>query len=93
MRAGTRELTAPHILIATGGFPLVPDVPGAELGITSDGFFVLSAQPQRVAVIGSSYIGIELASIFCGLASDTALILRGRTRRCVPSIRCWVSRS
>jgi glutathione reductase (NADPH) len=79
VRAGTRELTAPHILIATGGFPLVPDVPGAELGITSDGFFALSAQPQRVAVIGSSYIGIELASIFCGLGSDTALILRGHT--------------
>jgi glutathione reductase (NADPH) len=79
VRAGTRELTAPHILIATGGYPLVPEVPGADLGITSDGFFALTAQPQRVAVIGSSYIGIELASIFSGLGSDTALILRGHT--------------
>jgi glutathione reductase (NADPH) len=79
VRAGARELSAPHILIATGGFPLVPDVPGADLGITSDGFFGLTAQPQRVAVVGSSYIGIELASIFSGLGSDTALILRGQT--------------
>jgi glutathione reductase (NADPH) len=79
VEAGGRTLTAPHILIATGGFPLVPDVPGADLGITSDGFFGLTAQPQRVAVVGSSYIGIELASIFSGLGSHTSLILRGRT--------------
>jgi glutathione reductase (NADPH) len=79
VQAGGRELTAPHILIATGGYPLVPEVPGADLGITSDGFFALSAQPQRVAVVGSSYIGIELASIFSGLGSRTSLILRGES--------------
>jgi glutathione reductase (NADPH) len=75
--AGGRLLTADNVFIATGGRPLVPDVPGAELGITSDGFFALTARPQRVAVVGSSYIGVELAGIFAGLGSDTTLVLRG----------------
>jgi glutathione reductase (NADPH) len=78
VQAGGREFTG-QMLIATGGYPLVPRVPGAELGITSDGFFALTAQPARVAVVGSSYIGIELASIFNGLGSRTSLILRGET--------------
>jgi len=77
--AGGRMLTAAHIVVATGGQPLVPPVPGAELGITSDGFFALPALPPRVAVIGSSYIGIELASIFSGLGAQTTLVLRGET--------------
>jgi glutathione reductase (NADPH) len=77
VRAGARELAAPHILIATGGAPLLPALPGVQLGISSDGFFELPARPQRVAVVGSSYIGIELASIFSGLHSRTSLILRG----------------
>jgi glutathione reductase (NADPH) len=75
--AGERTLEAPHIIIATGGRPQLPQIPGAELGITSDGFFQLPAQPRRVAVVGSSYIGIELAGIFAGLGSDTTLVLRG----------------
>jgi glutathione reductase (NADPH) len=75
--AGTRTLSAPHIIIATGGQPVVPRIEGADLGITSDGFFALDARPQRVAVVGSSYIGIELAGIFHGLGSDTTLVLRG----------------
>jgi glutathione reductase (NADPH) len=77
--AGGRTLSAKHIYIATGGKPLVPALPGAELGITSDGFFALEARPQRVAVVGSSYIGIELACIFKGLGSATTLVLRGET--------------
>jgi glutathione reductase (NADPH) len=77
LSAGGRALRAPHIVLATGGRPLVPPIPGAELGITSDGFFELAARPERVAVLGSSYIGIELASIFCGLGSHTTLVLRG----------------
>jgi glutathione reductase (NADPH) len=75
--AGERTLAAPHIIIATGGRPQLPQIPGAELGISSDGFFQLPAQPRRVAVVGSSYIGIELAGIFAGLGSDTTLVLRG----------------
>jgi glutathione reductase (NADPH) len=77
LSAGGRTLRAPHIVLATGGQPLVPNVPGAALGITSDGFFALTARPERVAVVGSSYIGIELASIFCGLGARTTLVLRG----------------
>jgi glutathione reductase (NADPH) len=77
--AGGRTLSAAHIVIATGGRPLVPERPGAQLGITSDGFFQLDERPQRVAVVGSSYIAIELTGIFHGLGSDTTLVLRTAT--------------
>jgi glutathione reductase (NADPH) len=75
--AGDRRLSAPHIVLATGGEPAVPPIPGAELGITSDGFFERTAPPKRVAVVGSSYIGIELAGIFNGLGVRTTLVVRG----------------
>ena len=68
--------TGTHIVIATGGYPDVPRVPGAELGITSDGFFELEARPQRVAVIGSGYVACELASAFQALGSETELFIR-----------------
>ena len=68
--------TAERIVIATGGYPIVPVVPGAELGITSDGFFELAERPQKVAVIGSGYISVELAGIFNGLGSDTTVLVR-----------------
>jgi glutathione reductase (NADPH) len=77
--AGGRLLRAEHVFIATGSRPRLPLIPGAELGITSDGFFELAERPQRVAVVGSSYIAIELAGIFAGLGSQTALVLRGDT--------------
>ncbi|HYX73085.1 MAG TPA: glutathione-disulfide reductase [Steroidobacteraceae bacterium] len=77
--AGKRLLRADHIYIATGGRPRLPLIPGAELGITSDGFFELTERPERVAVVGSSYIAIELAGILAGLGSQTALVLRGDT--------------
>jgi glutathione-disulfide reductase len=65
---------AEHIVIATGGRPIVPAVPGAELGITSDGFFALDEQPKRVAVIGGGYIGVELAGLLAGLGSKVTLV-------------------
>jgi glutathione reductase (NADPH) len=74
--AGDRTLSAPHIIIATGGRPLLPKIPGAEFGITSDGFFELPSRPRRVAVAGSGYIAVELAAILRGLGSDTTLVLR-----------------
>ena len=58
-----RELKAPHIVIATGGKPLIPDLPGASLGISSDGFFELAERPQRVAVIGTGYVAAELSGV------------------------------
>src|SRR5437764_1194524 len=77
--AAGRRLQAPHIILATGGRPRRPLIPGAELGITSDGFFELPECPRRVAVVGSSYIAIELAGIFAGLGAGTTLVLRGDT--------------
>ena len=76
---GESRLSAPHFFIATGGRPVVPSIPGAELGITSDGFFELSDQPRRVAVAGSGYIAVELAGIFASLGSTVDLILRTGT--------------
>ena len=73
--AGTRY-TAERIAIATGGHPIVPDVPGAEYGITSDGFFELVEMPQRVALVGSGYVSIELAGIFHGLGAQTTMLVR-----------------
>ncbi len=66
--------SAEHIVIATGGRPIVPPVPGAELGITSDGFFQLTEQPRRVAVIGGGYIGVELAGVLRALGSEVTLV-------------------
>jgi glutathione reductase (NADPH) len=69
-------MTAPHIVIATGGMPTVPHLPGAELGITSDGFFALERRPQRVAIIGSGYVACELAGAFHELGSQVELFIR-----------------
>ena len=77
--AAGRRLAAEHIIIASGGRPHRPVIPGAELGITSDDFFELTKRPQRVAVVGSSYIAVELTGIFAALGADTTLVLRGDT--------------
>ena len=68
---------ARHILIATGGRPVRPDIPGAELGIDSDGFFALASAPARTAIIGGGYIGVELAGVLQGLGSQVELFVRG----------------
>ena len=70
------RFSAKHIVIATGGIPTVPLLPGAELGITSDGFFELERRPQRVAVVGSGYVACELAGAFQELGSQTELFIR-----------------
>ena len=68
--------SADHIVIACGGRPAIPDVPGVELGITSDGFFELEALPRRVAIVGSGYIAVELAGVLNALGSEVSLLLR-----------------
>ena len=73
---GDATYHAKHFSIATGGYPSRPDIPGAELGITSDGFFELEERPARVALLGSGYISIELAGIFNALGSETTVIVR-----------------
>ncbi|MFD1007505.1 glutathione-disulfide reductase [Oceanisphaera ostreae] len=70
------EYTADHITIATGGEPVIPQIPGAEHGINSDGFFELTEQPKRVAVVGAGYIAVELAGVMNALGSDTHLLVR-----------------
>ena len=65
--------TAQHIVIATGGQPIIPPVQGAELGITSDGFFELQKQPKKVAVVGGGYIAVELGGVLRALGSDVSL--------------------
>lgn len=73
---GDQEYTAERLVIATGGQPIVPDIEGAELGITSDGFFELPNRPQRVALIGSGYIAVEFAGMFSALGSETTILVR-----------------
>ncbi|KAF1051765.1 MAG: Glutathione amide reductase [Stenotrophomonas maltophilia] len=68
--------TAEHILIATGGWPQVPDIPGKELAITSNEAFYLEQLPKRVLVVGGGYIAVEFASIFHGLGAQTSLLYR-----------------
>lgn len=76
---GDASYRARHILIAAGGRPSVPDLPGARLGIDSDGFFALTEQPRRVVVIGAGYIAVELAGVLRALGSDVTLTIRGQT--------------
>jgi glutathione reductase (NADPH) len=71
-----QHLSAKHIVIATGGKATLPPVPGAELGISSDGFFELEQRPQRVAVVGSGYIACELAASFQELGSEVHQFIR-----------------
>jgi len=71
------RFTAPHILIATGGRPNIPKVPGAEHGITSDGFFELEELPPKVAVVGAGYIAVELAGVMNASDVETHMFIRG----------------
>jgi glutathione reductase (NADPH) len=78
IEAAGRTLAARHVVIATGGRPCIPAIPGASLGITSDGFFDLETRPQRVAVAGSGYIAVEFAGILEALGSQVTLIIRSQ---------------
>lgn len=68
--------TAEHIMIATGGWPQVPDIPGREHAITSNEVFFLEQMPKRVVIVGGGYIAVEFASIFNGLGADVSLMYR-----------------
>ncbi len=71
-----RRISAEHIVIAPGGTPIIPDLPGASLGISSDGFFELRHQPKKVAVIGAGYIAVELACMLSALGSEVTQFIR-----------------
>ena len=72
-----KRVTAAHILIATGGWPTKPVIPGAELAFTSNEAFHLPELPRRAVVVGGGYIAVEFASIFNGVGVDTTLVYRG----------------
>ena len=72
-----QRFSAEHILIATGGWPAVPDIPGREHAITSNEAFYLPERPNRVLVVGGGYIAVEFASIFHGVGARTSLLYRG----------------
>ncbi|XP_006266970.2 glutathione reductase, mitochondrial isoform X2 [Alligator mississippiensis] len=79
VEVGGKKYTAPHILIATGGRPAVPresEIPGASLGITSDGFFDLEELPRRSVIVGAGYIAVEIAGILSTLGSESSLLIR-----------------
>ena len=76
IKVGGEVLTAKQIIVACGTTPIVPDIPGAELGITSDDFFELSNRPNKTIIVGSGYIAVELAGILNALGSDVKLLAR-----------------
>lgn len=72
--------SAPHILIATGGYPIIPQgIPGADLGITSDGFFEIEDLPKKMAFVGAGYIAVELAGVMNAIGVETHMFIRHNT--------------
>ena len=76
MKVGDTQYTAPHVLIATGGQPVVPAIPGVEHALTSDGFFAMEKLPRKVVIVGAGYIATEFAGVLHGLGSDVTMVLR-----------------
>ena len=71
------DYTAEKILIATGGWPFIPDIPGKELAISSNEIFSLDQLPKKAVIVGGGYIAIEFAGILNGLGVETELLYRG----------------
>jgi len=78
LQVGEKKVTAKQILIATGGRPVLPAIPGIEHAISSDEAFHLPDLPKRIAVVGGGYIAVEFAGIFKGLGAETTLVHRGQ---------------
>ena len=77
VEVAARRYTARHVLVATGGRPTRPDIPGARLAITSDEAFQLPDLPRRVLIVGGGYIAVEFGGIFHGLGADVTIAYRG----------------
>jgi len=77
VRVGDREITAEHILVATGGWPFVPEFPGSEHVVTSNEMFFLEELPTDALIVGGGYIAVEFAGILNGLGVNTVLSYRG----------------
>ncbi|HEX6157300.1 MAG TPA: FAD-dependent oxidoreductase, partial [Burkholderiales bacterium] len=78
VEVGGRKVTAKHILVATGSWPVLPALPGIEHAISSNEAFALERLPKRAIVVGGGYIALEFASIFHGLGVQTTLTYRGK---------------
>jgi glutathione reductase (NADPH) len=76
VQAGGRTLTTQYILVATGGHPYRPPIPGASLGITSDEAFHLAEFPRRIVIEGGGYVSVEFAGIFQGLGAHVTIVYR-----------------
>ena len=76
VQVNDEKISADHIVIAVGGRSIIPDVPGAELGIDSDGFFALTECPQKAVVVGAGYIAVEIAGVLHALGADVHLLVR-----------------
>ncbi|MDB9311481.1 glutathione-disulfide reductase [Spirulina sp. CS-785/01] len=79
LEVGDRKVTAEKILIAVGGKPVKPDIPGIEHAITSDQIFHLPEQPKQMLIIGAGYIGCEFACVLHGMGTEVTQILRRDT--------------
>ena len=76
VQVGGRIYSADHLVIATGGRPRIPDLPGAQFGLSSDGFFTLNSCPRRAVIVGSGYIAVELAGMLNALGAEVTLLVR-----------------
>lgn len=74
-----KQYSAERIVLSPGGYAVVPDIPGKELGMTSDGFFQLQSQPERVLVLGAGYIAVELAGMMRAMGSQVTLGIRNES--------------
>ncbi|PPD40382.1 MAG: glutathione-disulfide reductase [Methylobacter sp.] len=77
VRVGDQQYRCGRILIATGGWPAIPDMPGKEHIVSSNEMFALEALPKRILIVGGGYIAVEFAGIMHGLGVDTTLCYRG----------------
>ena len=77
VKIGDKEYSAERILIATGGTPFLPNIPGIDMAITSNEAFYLDELPSSIVIVGGGYIAVEFAGIFNGLGVETTLVYRG----------------
>lgn len=78
--SGKARYAAKHICIASGGYPIVPkDIPGAEFGITNEGFFDIEILPSKIAIVGAGYIAVEMAGMLNAIGVEVHMFIRGET--------------
>ena len=76
VKIGRKEIAAERILIAVGGWPYKPDIPGIEHSISSNETLELNERPKRIVIVGSGYIAVEFAGIFAGFGSEVDIVFK-----------------